>query len=114
VSDADPREGLVPLLLISDDPDLKSRFAEAAAINYDRANHFAILPTVLQIMGYPLGFLRETFGEDLLSQINTRQAFTSGDVFGLFAEINWNPVDVHARYLEESFTAGSVQCQPSR
>src|SRR5439155_14417821 len=93
VSDADPSERLVPLLLISDDPDLKSRFAEAAAINYDRANHFAILPTVLQIMGYPLGFLRETFGEDLLSQINTRQAFTSGDVFGLFAEINWNSVD---------------------
>src|SRR6266478_421046 len=45
VRDADPREGLVPLLLISGDPDLKSRFAEAAAINYDRASHFAIVPT---------------------------------------------------------------------
>src|SRR5438046_3398232 len=63
VSDPDPREGLVRLLLISGDPDLKSRFAEAAAINYDRASHFAIFPTVLQIMGYPLGFVRETFGE---------------------------------------------------
>jgi glucan phosphoethanolaminetransferase (alkaline phosphatase superfamily) len=112
VSDADPREGLVPLLLISGDPDLKSRFAEAAGINYDRASHFAIFPTVLQVMGYPLGFVRETFGEDLLSQINTRQAFTSGDVFGLFADVNWNPVDVHARYLEEAFTAESVQCRP--
>src|SRR5438093_13449705 len=100
--------------MITDDNRLKNRFAEAAAINYDRANNFAILPTVLQLMRYPLGFLPETFGEDLLSQINTRQAFTSRDVFGLFAEINWHPVDVHARYLEKSFTAGSVQCQPSR
>jgi len=114
VRDADPREGLVPLLLISGDPDLKSRFAEAAAINYDRASHFGIFPTVLQIMGYPPGFVRETFGEDLLSQINTQQAFTSGDVFGLFAEVNWNPVDVHARYLEEAFTAELVQRRPTR
>src|SRR6266700_2165584 len=65
---------------------------------FDPASHFAIFPTVLHIMGYPPGFVRETFGEDLLSQINTQQAFTSGDVFGLFAEVNWNPVDVHARY----------------
>src|SRR5207245_9194646 len=56
VSDPDPREGLVPLLLISGDPDLKSRFAEAAAINYDRASHFAIFPTVLQVLGYALAF----------------------------------------------------------
>jgi len=58
--------------------------------------------------------VRETFGEDLLSQINTQQAFTSGDVFGLFAEVNWNPVDVHARYLEKAFTAEQVQCRPNR
>src|SRR5205823_5110765 len=95
-------------------PDLKSRFAEAAATNYDRASHFAIFPTVLQIMGYPLGFVRETFGEDLLSQINTQQAFTSGEVFGLFADINWNPVDVHARYLEQSFTVWSVERRTNR
>ena len=94
--------------------DSETRFAEAAAINYDRASHFAIFPTVLQVMGYPLGFVRETFGEDLLSQINTQQAFTSGEVFGLFADVNWNPVDVHARYLEQSFTAGSVECRPNR
>src|SRR5207244_13244569 len=100
--------GVVPLLLISGDPDLKSRFAEAAAINYDRASHFAIFPTVLQVMGYPLGFVRETFGEDLLSQINTQQAFTSVEVFGLFAAVNCKPVDVHARYLEQSLDRKSV------
>src|SRR5262249_2416379 len=107
----DPREGLVPLFLISDDPDLKSRFVEAAAVNRDRANHFAIFPTVLEIMGYPLGFVRETFGEDLLSKINSRPAFTSGDVFGLFTEVNWIPLDTHARYLE-TFDSGASALRP--
>ena len=44
-------EALVPLLVLSGDPELQGRFLEAVLVNRDRASHFQIFPTLLELLG---------------------------------------------------------------
>ncbi len=100
VRGAHPLEGIVPLWLIAGDPDLAGQFAAAARRNRDRADHFAIFPTLLGLFGYDPAFVRERYGEDLFAPLAREAAFSSGDVFGLFSdEVNWTEVRERRRYL---------------
>ena len=92
--DADPREGLVPLMAITDDGPLASRFEKAARLNHDRASHFTIFPTLLTVMGYDTSALGPAYGASLFEKIEAPQRFTAGDVFGLFSdEVTWTAID---------------------
>lgn len=98
---AQPIEALVPLVVISGNEELRARFKEAANFNFDRSDHFAIFPTLLNLFGYERDLAREKYGDDLLAPLKPQKAFTSGDIFGLFGEkIMWNPVDERRQYLE--------------
>jgi hypothetical protein len=97
----DPREGLVPLFVITGNAALRAQFQAAADASRDHGSHFSIAPTVLELLGYERAAVAETQGPSLLTK-NARVAeLTSGDVFGLFSEEpNRHPLDLGRNYLE--------------
>jgi len=97
----DPRQGLVPLLALTRNEALFKRFQEAAELNRNRATHFAITPTLLELMGYSVANIQEVYGPALFYPQNGPTYFTSNDIFGLFStDVFRNPIDLNANYLE--------------
>jgi glucan phosphoethanolaminetransferase (alkaline phosphatase superfamily) len=76
-------EGLVPLLALSGDSELQGRFLEAALINRDRASHFQIFPTLLELLGFDRAEVRAAYGAGLLEALaEDDRAFSFGPVAG--------------------------------
>ncbi|MEJ2623703.1 MAG: sulfatase-like hydrolase/transferase [Pseudolabrys sp.] len=101
VENPDPREGLVPLFVATGNLALKARFEQAAAESHLHGSHFAIAPTVLDLLGYDRQAVFRAYGASLLDKSTRETKFTSGDIFGLFAEKpRWHPVDLSKSYLE--------------
>ena len=101
VENPDPREGLVPMFVVTGNPALRARFALAAQQSRDHGSHFAIAPTVLDLLGYDRQAVAKAYGASLMDKSARATKFTSGDIFGLFAEKpRWHPVDLTKSYLE--------------
>ncbi len=101
VENPNPREGLVPLFVATGNPALKARFAKAAAESRYHGSHFSIAPTVLDLLGYDRQAVAKAYGASLMDKSARATKFTSGDIFGLFAEKpRWHPVDLTKSYLE--------------
>lgn len=100
VEGPDPREGLVPLFVVTGNDELRARLATAAEASRGHASHFSIVPTVLEMMGYAHDDIAKMYGESLLEKNTRPTAFTSGDIFGLFAKVRWHPLDLGKDYLE--------------
>jgi len=97
----DPREGLVPLLAMTDIAELKTRFERGAHLNKAKASHFAIRPTVLELMGYKPAKIKQLYGPSLFVAGKVNPQFTSGDVFSVFRQqVRWTPLDLSAKYVE--------------
>ncbi|MGH6902954.1 MAG: sulfatase-like hydrolase/transferase [Geminicoccaceae bacterium] len=76
-------EALVPLLALSGDPELQGRFLEAALVNRDRASHFQIFPTLLELLGFDRAEVQATYGAGLLEAlVEEDRAFSFGPVAG--------------------------------
>ncbi len=101
VNDPDPREGLVPMFVMTDDVGLKARLTQAAKVNFSKTSHFMIRPTVLMLMGYSPIKIAPIYGPSLLEVASKNPQFTSGDIFGMFRkEVLWTPLDLEKNYLE--------------
>ena len=64
VENPNPREGLVPLFVATGNPTLKARFEKAAQESRGHGSHFAIAPTVLDLLGY-----NQTCGRQILRRL---------------------------------------------
>lgn len=73
-----PLEGLVPLLAVTEHPDWRRRFDDAAARNLNRASHFNVLPTLLLLFGYGPEQIAGRFEPSLLDPIEAEYGFTTG------------------------------------
>lgn len=110
VDNPDAREALVPLFVITDNEALKARLAQAAAESRGHGSHFAIVPTVLELLGYDATDVAQRYGESLLRKNTREPAFTTGDIFGLFAaKTRWHALDLNQSYLEPATPAMSGQ-----
>jgi len=99
----DPREGLVPMMVLTGDERLRARFATNVADNFGRVSHFALFPTVINLLGYPNEALGAAYGNSLFDRVTTPLRFTSGDIFGMFSDkLTWTPLDTSRRYRELS------------
>ena len=99
--DANPRVGLVPLMVYSAYPALRSEFEHGASRLHGKASHFQIAPTLLNLLGYDPKDIATTYDESLFTGTSREPAFSSGDIFGLFStNIHWNPVDPTLDYRE--------------
>ncbi len=97
----DPREGLVPLFVITGNVALRAKLQAAADASRGHGSHFSIAPTVLELLGYDRAAVTETHGPSLLMKSARAAEFTSGDIFGLFSEDpNRHPIDLRVNYLE--------------
>jgi len=77
VHDPSPYEGLVPLLTVTDHPEWKSRFESAARRNKDKASHFNIVPTILEIFGFEPSGIKSLHGSSLFDDIVLPRKFIS-------------------------------------
>jgi glucan phosphoethanolaminetransferase (alkaline phosphatase superfamily) len=104
----DSSEGLVPMMAITDNLALRSRFADAAEKSRGHASHFEIAPTILQLFGYAPKDVQTQYAGSLFDRYGEPAAFTSGDIFGLFSStVRWHPVD-----LGVAVTDGSAVKEP--
>ena len=103
VEDADPREGLVPMMAMTGNGETRARLRIAARQSFNRTNHFQLVPSVLDIMGYRHGEIAEMHGRSLFAKPwSTSARFTTGDIFGLFrTEVRWSAIDLSQDYLED-------------
>jgi Sulfatase len=82
---ADPHEleALVPLLAMSGNPELQRNLRAAALVNRDRASHFQIFPTLLEVFGFDRNEVKATYGAGLLEPlIEADRAFSFGPIAG--------------------------------
>jgi len=104
-TNVDPQEGIVPLMVAAGDEGLRRRFAEVAAQSAGRASHFAIAPTLLELMGYAPADIAAVYEDSLLHGLSpARPQFASDDIFGLFGtQPGWHDVDprVQQRGIED-------------
>lgn len=91
-----PFEGVVPLLVITDNKFFKEKFDRATIKNKDKASHFNIYPTILNIFGYKNEIIIRRHGKTLFEDITEPRKFLSGLLainrldFGNRKEIKWN------------------------
>jgi lipid A ethanolaminephosphotransferase len=101
VENPDPRMALVPLLVATDDAELRAGLEASAAERRGTVSHFQIVPSVLEWMGYAAADVAAAYDESLTRGPLRQPAFTSGDVFGLFSSgVHWTPVDTSQDYRE--------------
>lgn len=85
-------EGVVPLLVLTNyaSPELE----RAAEFNRDRASHFNIMPTALQVMGYDVDHTYPAPSGPLTEPQSEVAGFTYGSPFSHFGStVRWEPVD---------------------
>jgi hypothetical protein len=101
-------EGLVPLLAMSGDPKLQGRFLEAARVNRDRASHFQIFPTLLELFGFDRAGVQAIYGPGLLERLlETDRAFSFGPVAGGSGlNVRWKPMPADLRAFVRPQAAG--------
>jgi lipid A ethanolaminephosphotransferase len=84
-------EAVVPLMVWTGNEALHQEFARAAQINRDRASHFELFPTVLQLFGYDPEQVKQRYHQGLFEKIDKPLGFTSGPIMGRFGRSpNWH------------------------
>lgn len=101
VEGPDPREALVPLFVATDNPALRARLEGAARASVHRGSHFLIAPTVLTLLGFDEKAVIARYGASLLAGSPPVPRFTTGDIFGLFADRpRLHAIDLSKSYRE--------------
>ena len=110
VENPDPRQALVPLIATTQKEELRTRLTNAVTLNKDKLTHFAIAPTILELMGYDPTDIASLYNRSIFEPQKFEPAFTSEYIFGLFrSNVNWTPVDLSVEYLEPDAKTPATQ-----
>lgn len=82
-------EGMVPLMVFSNDAAILESFKMVQKTNYDKTSHFQIFPTLLQLAGYKDSWVRSHYGVSLTESPGTPPEFFVGDVHGRGSVRQW-------------------------
>ena len=75
-------EVLVPLFLFVNSPATQAVFSAEAKRAFNRASHFEIMPTLLELMGYAPDWVRSNYGPSLMHvPVDRRRGFLLGTFF---------------------------------
>jgi glucan phosphoethanolaminetransferase (alkaline phosphatase superfamily) len=75
------QEGMVPLFVITDRPEL----------NFNMASHFQIFPTIIYILGYDEKTIEQQYGKGLFEKQDAKIGFAYGPIFGKFGKkVSWH------------------------
>jgi glucan phosphoethanolaminetransferase (alkaline phosphatase superfamily) len=75
----------VPIMLFPMDAataDAFKPFSQTIGSNYDKASHYQLFPTLLQIMGYAPGDISKYYGPTLFDRLGGKREFISGTLYG--------------------------------
>jgi glucan phosphoethanolaminetransferase (alkaline phosphatase superfamily) len=101
LTNVDPQEGIVPLMVATEDEGLRQRFADVSQRFPGQGSHFAIAPTLLELMGYAPPDIEAIYDDSLLRNLDVKPRFVSDDLFGIFSsQPSWhdtNPFDQRPR-----------------
>ncbi len=82
-------EGLVPMMVFSNAPEILERFKAAQVTGHDKTSHFQVFPTLLQLAGYNDSWVRSHYGASLDEPPGTSPEFFQGDLHGRGSVRSW-------------------------
>lgn len=82
-------EGLVPMMVFTNAPEILERFKAAQMTGHDKTSHFQVFPTLLQLAGYNKSWVRSHYGASLDEPPGTLPEFFQGDLHGRGAVRSW-------------------------
>jgi glucan phosphoethanolaminetransferase (alkaline phosphatase superfamily) len=93
---ADPGEGMVPMVVITQVPDVLADMRRAAAKNHNRASQFNVFPSVLALLGYLPDHIARFASTELPLEADLppgQQQFLSRFFVRLGMKPIWNPIE---------------------
>ena len=82
-------EGIVPMMVFSNDAEILERLKAVQVTSYDKTNHFQIFPTLIRLAGYKGSWVRSHYGASLSELPGTFPEFFVGDVHGRGSVRQW-------------------------
>lgn len=82
-------EGIVPMMVFSNDAAILEKFKAVQAASYDKTSHFQIFPTLLELAGYKEPWVRSHYGASLRETPTTPPEFFVGDLHGRGSVRDW-------------------------
>ena len=85
-------EGIVPMMVFSNDAAILERFKAVQAISYDKTSHFQIFPTLIRLAGYKGSWVKSHYGASLSEPPSTLPEFFVGDLHGRGSVRQWDSI----------------------
>ena len=82
-------EGIVPMVVFTNDAVILERLKAAQASGYDKTSHFQIFPTLIGFAGYKDSWVRSHYGASLSDVPDTVPEFFVGDLHGRGSVRRW-------------------------
>jgi glucan phosphoethanolaminetransferase (alkaline phosphatase superfamily) len=85
-------EGIVPMMVFSNDAAILKRYKAVQVTSYDKTSHFQIFPTLLRLVGYKDSWVRRQYGASLSEPPATLPEFFVGDLHGRGSVRQWDSI----------------------
>ena len=82
-------EGIVPMMVFSNDAVILERLKAVQVTGYDKTSHFQIFPTLIRLAGYKDSWVRSHYGASLSEPPGTLPEFFVGDAHGRGSVRQW-------------------------
>lgn len=82
-------EGIVPMMVFSNDTATLERLKAAQATSYDQTSHFQVFPTLIRLAGYKEPWVRSHYGASLSEPPSSLPEFFVGDAHGRGSVRQW-------------------------
>jgi glucan phosphoethanolaminetransferase (alkaline phosphatase superfamily) len=91
-------EGIVPMMVFSNDEYILERFKAVRETSYNKTSHFQIFPTLIRLAGYKGSWVRSHYGASLSEPSDTIPEFFVGDLHGRGSVRQW--ISIHPTEAE--------------
>lgn len=82
-------EGIVPMMVFSNDAAILEKFGTVQAVSHDRTSHFQVFPTLLELAGYRGSWVRSRYGASLSDPPTSLPEFFVGDLHSRGSVRQW-------------------------
>lgn len=82
-------EGMVPMIVFSNDTAILKRFEAVQRGNYNRTSHFQVFPTLISLAGYRESWVESHYGTSLSVRPDASPQFFVGDLHGRGSVRDW-------------------------
>lgn len=82
-------EGMVPMIVFSNDTAILKRFEAVQQGSYNRTSHFQVFPTLISLAGYRESWVESHYGTSLSERPDSSPQFFVGDLHGRGSVSDW-------------------------